>query len=126
MVSLVFVFAAMVEFAVVLFLKQIQEWEDITEKDNHYGNRFNSNKINKANTSTEALPEANTVTTPDGNSFETGDEEMRQMRFWERKRAILHGLPLTTKIDFTGFVFFHLFYLIFNCVFVICVMKVFY
>ena len=113
----------MVEFAFVLFLKQIQEWEDITEKDNHYGKGFNSNKINKVNTSTEALATANTVSTPDGISFEIGDEEMRQMSYWERKRAILNGLPLTTKIDFTGFVFFHLFYLIFNCVFVICVMK---
>ena len=113
----------MVEFAFVLFLKQIQEWEDITEKDNHYGKGFNSNKINKVNTSTEALATANTVTTPDGISFEIGDEEMRQMSFWGRKKAILHGLPLTTKIDFTGFVSFHLCYLIFNCVFVLCVIK---
>ena len=123
MVSLVFVFAAMVEFAFVLFLRQIQEWEDITEKDNHYGKGFNRNKINKVNTSTEALATANTVITPDGISFEIGDEEMRQMSFWGRKKVILQRLPLTTKIDLTVFVFFHFCYLIFNCVFVLCVIK---
>ena len=113
----------MVEFAFVLFLRQIQEWEDITEKDNHYGKGFNRNKINKVNTSTEALATANTVITPDGISFEIGDEEMRQMSFWGRKKVILQRLPLTTKIDLTVFVFFHFCYLAFNCVFVLCVIK---
>ena len=68
--------------------------------------------MNMGKNFTEPLTTDNDETTPDGNSAETGDQEMRQMSFWGRKKAILYGLPLTTKIDFTGFVFFHICYLI--------------
>ena len=122
MVSLVFVFAAMVEFAFVLFMKRKQQWINMKGIDGHCDNPLDRITINAATNSPKFLC-FDTTTTQACHSVETSDQETRPITFFAKHSAMLHVLPLTTKIDLAGFVIFHISYFIFNCLYLVSVMK---
>ena len=114
LISMMFVFAAMVEFAFVLLIKQRQESRNTG--DNVGSSGSNSDKIPN-NIPSEAskvfinvIQEKNKIE----NLEETDELEMREPSFWSRKYASFNGLNLTTKIDLAGIVLFHVSYMIFN------------
>ena len=122
MVSLVFVFAAMVEFAFVLIMKQKQQWINVKGIDGHCDKPLDRITINATTNCSKALC-FDIATTQACHSVETPDQEIRPMTFLAKNCAMLHSLPLTTKIDLAGFVIFHISYFIFNCLYLVCVMK---
>ena len=123
---MMFVFAAMVEFAIVLLIKQRQESRNTGDNVGTSGS--NSDKIPK-NIPSEAskvfinvIQEKNKIE----NLEETDELEMREPSFWSRKYASFNGLNLTTKIDSAGIVLFHVSYMIFNVVYWVHVRNVIY
>ena len=97
LISLVFVFATGVEFAFVLLVKQKQEWRNVVESFEASGSK--SDKV--PSTIVQGYTDHN-----------TGDGTI-----WSRKCATFHGLPVTTKVDFTGLAIFYFGYSIFNVVY---------
>ena len=123
---MMFVFAAMVEFAIVLLIKQRQESRNTG--DNVGTSGLNSDKIPK-NIPSEASKVFINVTQERNkieNLEETDELEMREPSFWSRKYASFNGLHLTTKIDLAGIVLFHVSYMIFNVVYWVHVRNVIY
>ena len=112
--SLLFVFAAMAEFAFVLLVKRRQEWQNVAEYCQF--NEVNSGEpdgrqINEVfNALHNADPQERTL----GSVQNTVDQEKRYISVWSTKCAILHRLPFITKIDFAGLVLFYFSYLIYN------------
>ena len=107
----------MAEFACVLFVKQKQDLTNIAE--NTGSSEPKSNKSVTPNV-TDALKTLSMVEPRNVNRVDQqqgNDEGTEQMNFWSQKRAIIYGLPLTTKIDLVGFIVFHLTYLLFNVVY---------
>ena len=106
-----FVFAAGVEFAFVLFVKQKQEWKG---KGENCTSEISGHKVNKV---------SNLETTKAGRVEETKDQETRKNGFWSTENNVLHDVHLTTRIDFVGFVLYCFSYLIFNFVYWIRVLD---
>ena len=121
--SLLFVFAAMTEFALVLFLNQKQAWKNHPRNCGPDGEDTDESPRCKVNDICNGLVIADKGTTEDGSVRDTENIEIRNIGFWVRKCTILHGLPLTTKIDFAGLVIFYFSYLIFNVFYLIYVLN---
>ena len=108
---MLFVFAAMAEFAFVLFVTQKEAWKNV---DGDYGS--NGTKTNK-------IPRCRVTKVPNletkraGRLQQINDQETRTVGFGHLKNDRLHGLPLTTKIDFAAFVIYCSGYLVFNFVY---------
>ena len=126
MVSLVFVFAAMAEFAFVLLIKQNRKWKNINEIDGPIGTSCNGVAIDTGNDAAKAVCNVGPEITNTVNLVEPKDREIRQTGFWRKKYAPFYGLSFPTKIDCAGFVLFYLGYLIFNCVYIVWATKTFY
>ena len=109
-----FVFAAMAEFAFILFVNQIQEWTDNAKNDGSEAEE--SDEMPKPTTTkdSKSSPNIKQRQIKVGNLEEIKDVEVIQTSFWDKKFAIFNGLRLTTKIDLAGFVFFHLSYMVVN------------
>ena len=120
---MVFVFAALAEFAYVLFVKRKQALQNIPQ--NCWPNGANPDKILtcKVNEISNSLNGVDSEMTQCQGEQATEDLETRNAGFWTRKCAILHGLPLTTKIDFAGLILFYFSYVIVNLVYWIHVMN---
>ena len=117
--SLVFVFSAMVEFAFVIYLKQIQQWNNTSRRDGCESGKSdkmcNLEIIDGSNGSSTVQP----GTRKNGIVQDTEDQKSNTISFWSRQLTILHSLPLTNKIDFAGFVLFYICYMIFNVVYLV-------
>ena len=124
--SLVFVFAAMAEFAFILFLNQKEVWKNI--KENRRSDEANSQKMRRTwhHGGTIARNDVISETTEVRTLKETEENEIRNTHFWSKKYNMLSDLPYTTKIDLAGFILFHLIYLIFNIVYWVNVVNLFY
>ena len=120
LISLWFVFAAMAEFTLVLFIKQNQDWSRKTEKGSQIGEKSDEIHTQKVSSPSKALFEGGQVATKVGNLEETKDQEKSQLSFWSRKYAIFCGLELTTKLDLAGFILFYVSYLTYNFLYFIC------
>ena len=114
---MVFVFAAMVEFAFVLFVKRKQEWKN--KEENCTSDRSRPVKISGH----KGTKVSNLETKKAGRVEETKDQETRNIGFWSTKNNVLHDFHLTTKIDFVGFVIYCFSYFIFNFVYWIRVLD---
>ena len=116
--SMLFVFAALAEFAYVLFVKQKQEWLDNDDKYEADGSRSSKRPSSGVNAVSSDLVDVDRETSQVGNVQQTITQETRKTpSFWSKKCTMLQDLPLTTQIDFTGFVLFNFFYLLFNFVY---------
>ena len=105
---MVFVFSAMAEFAVVLFIKQKQAWINIKEDCGPEGAK--SNEIPAHNRTIVSNQE---MTRP-GRVQQFKDQEPKTPCVCTKKNTMVNGLPLTTKIDFGGFIIYCFTYLTFN------------
>ena len=106
-----FVFAAMAEFAFVLFVKQKQARKNIEDNCGTEGANFNKisgYKVDKV---------SNLDTTRNGRVQKIQNKKTRNNGFWSTKNNVLNDLHLTTNIDSAGFVMYCLGYLIFNFVY---------
>ena len=117
LISMMFVFAAMVEFAFVLFVKQKREWHSIGENDGVGGSKSDKIPKHRRNEASNASIDVMRGQSKVGNLDETNEMETRQPSFWMRKCALFKRLPITTKIDLVGIVLFHTSYLVFNVVY---------
>ena len=99
-----FVFAAMAEFAFILFVRQKQLL--ITENCGSEGANAHGGSKDIHNVISE-MTEVRT-------SKEIKEKEIRNIRRWSKKINMLRDLPYTTKIDLASFILFHVIYLIFN------------
>ena len=112
-----FVFSAMVEFAFVIYLKQMQAWRNTVRKDGP--DRRNSDKlcsfeIDGVSTS---FPNVEPGTRKIEGVKVTDDQGSNTVTFWNSKCALLDSLHLTNKIDLAGFVLFCMCYMIYNAVY---------
>ena len=114
LISMMFVFAAMVEFAFVLVVKQKREWHRIGENDAVGGSKLEEIPMHRRNEASKALIDVMQGESSVGNLDETNELETTQSSFWRKKCTLLKQLPLTAKIDLVGIVLFHISYIIFN------------
>ena len=111
LVSMMFVFAAMAEFAFVLFVKQKQAQKNIEDNCGTDGaklNKISGYKEDKV---------SNLDTAKNGLARKIQNKKTRKNGFWSTKNNVLNDLHLTTNIDSVGFVIYCLGYLIFNFVY---------
>ena len=120
LISLWFVFAAMAEFAFILFIKRNHEWQRKTENGSQTGAKSDKIHTQRVSSPPKALFEGNQVARQVGNLEETKDHEKSQSNFRSRKCAFVCGLELTTKLDLAGFIIFHVSYMIYNYLYFIC------
>ena len=121
-----FVFAAMAEFAFVLFIKQNGKWKNINEIDGPSGTTCNRLAIDTGNDAAKAVCNVAPQITNTVNLVESKDREIRQTNVWSNKCVIFYGLSFPTKLDCAGFFFYYLGYLIFNCVYIVWATKTYY
>ena len=121
-----FVFAAMAEFAFVLLVDLNRKRNDIKGIDGPSGKNFNRVAMNTGNDAINTFCNVDPEIPKTGNLAETKDREVTEKSFWSKKYAIFYSLSLSRKIDCAGFAFFHLGYLIFNAVYLVCATKTFY
>ena len=126
MVSLVFVFFAMAEFAFVLFVNRNRKWKNTKQLDVSNGTSFNRVVIDTSNDAANAASNVGPEITNVVNLAEPRDREIGQMGFWRKKYVHFYGLSFPTKIDCAAFLFYYLGYLIFNCVYIVWATKTFY
>ena len=126
LISLGFVFAAMAEFALVLFVKQIQAWKNLEENCERNCVKSEKTPMYKVKEVSNASPNVGYETTNAVALPKATDQEARNIGAWSRKSAKLHGLSLTTKMDFAGFILFYFSYTIFNFVYLVPVLNYLY
>ena len=124
--SLLFVFAAMTEFALVLFVKQKQACKNPPRNCEPNGDITDEIPKRKVHEICNALVIVDQEKTEAGSVQDTDGIETRNVGFWARKCTAFYGLPLTTKIDFAGLVIFYFSYLICNFVYLIHVLNLVY
>ena len=107
----------MAEFALVLFVKQIQAWKNLEESCERNCVKSEKTPMYKVKEVSNASPNVGYETTNVGALPKATDQETRNIGAWSRKCAKVHGLSLTTKMDFAGFILFYFSYMIFNFVY---------
>ena len=117
LISMMFVFAAMVEFAFVLVVKQKREWHSIRKNDAVGGSKLEKIRKHRHNEASKSLLDVMQGQTEVGHLDEINELDTTQSSFWRRKCTLLKQLPPTTKIDLMGMVLFHVSYMIFNVVY---------
>ena len=118
-ISLFFVFGTVVEFALVLIVKQKLEWDGYfsggandgwkLERSPQENNFRCPNNVVNIDAIEEVVNDTNT----------TNEREMQQRRLRVQQLRFSKTLPLTTKIDFLAFLIFNFGYFIFNCIYFI-------
>ena len=121
--SLVFVFATMVEFAGVVFLKQKKVLKACTKGDGSDDKNSDKTPCFAVDSFFQGVPNVNKEMRKIGCMHGTEDKRNNNINFWTRQCPTFNNLPLTNKIDSVGFVLFHIFYLIFNVVYWIHVLN---
>ena len=117
MISLLFVFGALAEFAFVLTVHQKHEWKKAAT--NSVGDKVWLHENEPEKTAVCFKP-TRTITTNEVNKPDLdvrGVGETHQKQIGEYKFRTLYGLPLTTKIDISAFFIFNFSYLFFNCIY---------
>ena len=108
-----FVFATMVEFAFILFVRQKQLLKNITE--NCGSDIANAqNHSSRHDGGSKDIHDVISETTEVRTSKEIKGNEIKNIRFGSKRYNMLRELPYTTKIDLASFILFHIIYLIFN------------
>ena len=116
----------MAEFAFVLLVNRIQAWKNLEENSERNGVKSEQMPLYKVKEVSNASPNVGYETTNAGALPTATDQEKRDIGAWRRKSAKLHGLSLTTKMDFAGFILFYFSYMIFNFVYLVPVLNYLY
>ena len=115
--SLVFVFFTMVEFALVLVLKEVVDWRlhvsSLAKAENQSVKVIFKHLTTKENTTAKISPLE--VMEPDVKIKEI--TERRKKSFGIRGAKFFESSTVTRKIDFSAFVIYHSAYLIFNFIY---------
>ena len=109
MVSMTFVFVEMLEFALVLVLKEQKLGERSHDKEKPEPIKIISKQ------QMEIQNVKGKVSNVDLNI--TDVTESRQTKFWINKPMFFEKLPVTRKIDFSAFIIYHFSYLLFNIIY---------
>ena len=117
LISLVFVFSAMVEFAFVIYLKQIEIWKTTARCEGPDSRNAEEMCSMEMNDVSNDLTNVKLGTRKIGIIQDSDDQESKCIIYWSRKRVMRQGLPLTNKIDFTGMILFYFGYVLFNVVY---------
>ena len=104
--SLIFVFGAMAEFAVILVIKQKLDWKKASINDIHKVSPMEDEKTNPANISK----------TP-GKIGPIKEMNLAPKTLQEKSIGLSSLLLSTTKIDLFAFILFNFSYFIFNCIY---------
>ena len=116
----------MAEFAFVLLVNRIQAWKNIEENCERNGVKSEKMPMYKVKEVLNTSPNVRYERTNAKTLPKATDQETRNIGAWSRKSAKLHGLSLTTKMDFAGFVLFYFSYTIFNFVYLVPVLNYLY
>ena len=113
MISLLFVFGTVIEFILVLILKQIVEWAEINSgpHEAQYGLKANVTKERltwKKNSCDVAILEE--ISPTSGNLFSTLNTRPNAAY-----SKFFKGLSITSKIDYVAFAVFVSLFFVFNC-----------
>ena len=112
MISLCFVFAALVEFAIVLLVKHKQDLGNDVDRAKHI-------KFKRKNNEAEgAIDEMGKARLPQGSKLRLKKIEVEPIGKKKYHRSTIfdwfYALPLTTRIDFVAFVLFNFLYFLLN------------
>ena len=108
--SLLFVFAAMAEFALVIFIKQNSDWK----KDGRIGMGL------EKEIQIEEKFSINMVAPADGIESRIKDTDYvvpKAKHLSMTTLELIYNLPITSKIDYSAFIVFNFTYLIGNCIY---------
>ena len=109
MVSMTFVFVEMLEFALVLVLKEQKSGETSHDKEK-------PEPIEIISKQTMEIQKVKCKVS-NGDPNITDVTESRQNKFRINKPRFFEKLPVTRKIDFSAFVIYHFAYLLFNVIY---------
>ena len=115
LVSLLFVFGTMIEFAVVLVVKQKLELEKDKSKDRPDGLKFETTAPKNKTRPDINVVKADLIEGMEDDSTNGRDGGRRQGDLKTKKLGLFKASSLTNKIDFAAFVVFIFGYFIFNC-----------
>ena len=116
--SLAFVFGAMAEFALVLFVQRNLE-QDSTTVGKHYDGFDSEGKVSPKSTNIGEVSGTTELHKEPGNWVD--EMKMPKMSFCKRTVRKLRSLHLTTMIDIAAFLVFNLSYGIFNIAYFISI-----
>ena len=109
--SLIFVFFQVLEFALVLVLKDL--YEPKLGKTTNHDDKSDSGKIISRQMQEMQSSMGNVLPFEEMNS----DIDINSRRFWVKQPKFFEKLPLTRKIDFLAFIIYHIAYLLFNIIY---------
>ena len=107
----------MVELALVLFLKQKQEWVNNMDKVSNHGGKSEHNIFKKTAAVANDIDKGTPGQETEHNIGEPEDQKVKREMFYRRMLSIYYSLPLTTKIDVATFLLFYLFFFLVNCIY---------
>ena len=117
LISMMFVFAAMVEFAFVVLIKQRQELRNTGDNIGNCGSKSDERPKHIPSEASNVWINVMQARSNVVNVEETDELERKESSFWNRRYVSFIGLPLTTKIDMAGIVLFHFSYMIFKIIY---------
>ena len=115
LISLLFVFSTMLEFAFVLALRQIQKME--TFYNTNLIIEMKSNGMAKQTAMNRDIIKIRPKLGEDQQSQFKTDQEIVKFGCRERLLGMFRSMPLTAKIDLFSFSIFNLMYFIMNCIY---------
>ena len=117
MISLVFVFLTIVEFAWVLLLKEFQERRMKKRKDSDDASKWRQDLENPATKSKRNFNKVTNLKQTCGADQEKKSNAGNLKVFLMYRFSFLDGLPTTRKIDFSAFVVFNVTFFLINVIY---------
>ena len=114
LISLCFVFAALVEFATVLLVKHKQDSDNDVDRAKHTKFELKNNEAERAinQLGKARLTQGSKLRLKKIEFEENGQKKYRRKNVFD----CFYALPLTTRIDFVAFVLFNLLYFLLNLI----------
>ena len=117
LVSLLFVFCTMIEFAFVLALHQIEKLETVDNTSLVIGMKNINNGITKPRIINRDITKISQKLGGDENTKYKTDEGMEKVGCRQRFLRLFKSMPSTTRIDLFSFSVFNLMYFAMNCIY---------
>ena len=107
-------FAALVEFAIVLLVKQKQDYKDGVDRDKHIKFELKNNEA------IGAINQMGKARLTQGSKLRLKEIEVKSIGQKKYRRNTIfdyfYALPITTRIDFVAFVLFNFLYFLLNLI----------
>lgn len=117
LISLVFVFLTIVEFAWVLLLKEFLERRMQKRKDSDDASKYQQDLENPVKQSKRNVNKVTNLKQRCGDDQETKSNAGQLKVFLMYRSSFLDGLPTTRKIDFSAFVIFNVTFFLINVIY---------